>query len=73
MKAGLEEKPGIYGRSSYAAYVGKADGLTDSETAIEMLGGQEYLLAYQGLTAKRQKEVLTRILAKGTPCDRLRD
>ena len=105
MKAGLEEKPGTYGWSSYAAYAGKPDGLTDSEMAIEMLGGQEALLAYlaernedrlldlterkqgltdeqakaimkrvsgcesasafQGLEAKRQKEVLSKMLKKG--------
>ena len=77
MKAGLEEKPGTYGWSSYAAYTGKPDGLTDSEMAIEMLGGQEALLAYlaernedrlldlterkQGLTDEQAKNVIKKI------------
>lgn len=105
MKAGLEERPGTYRWSSYAAYAGKPDRLTDPEMAIGMLGGQEQLLAYlsernedqlldiaerkqrltdeqakaimkrmsgcesvsafQGLTAKQQKEVLTKMLQNG--------
>lgn len=105
MKAGLEETPGTYGWSSYAAYAGRADGLTNSELAVGMLGGQANLLAYlaeknedrlldvaerkqgltdeqakaimkrvsgcdnasafQLLTAKRQKEVLSTMLEKG--------
>ncbi len=77
MKAGLEETPGTYGWSSYAAYAGRADGLTDFELAVGMLGGQANLLAFlaekneerlmdvaerkQGLTDEQAKAIMKRV------------
>ena len=56
MKAGLEETPGTYGWSSYAAYAGRADGLTNSELAVGMPGEQANLLAY--LAEKNEDRLL---------------
>ena len=46
MKAGLEPAPGFYCWSSYGSYLGKNDGLTDTETAIAMVGGSGELLSF---------------------------
>ncbi len=73
MKAGLEEVPGTYRWTSYGSYAGEADGLTDPEMAVEMMGGQEHLLAYlaernedQLLDVSERKAGLTDEQAKAT-------
>lgn len=46
MKAGMEATPGHYPLSSYGAYSGQADGLTDTAFALDLLDGREALLRF---------------------------
>ncbi len=77
MKAGIETAPGSYQWSSYGSYVGKSDGLTDTDMAIDLVGSREKLIAFlaeknddslldisvrkPGVTEEQAKAVIQRI------------
>ncbi len=46
MKAGMEDAPGTYPWSSYGAYTGMNDRLTDTDAAASMFDSREELLAF---------------------------
>jgi len=46
MKAGIEQRPGTYAWSSYGAYKGHEDHITDILFAVDMIGGIDILHEY---------------------------
>ena len=56
IKAGLEETHGVYPWSSWAAYFGRNDPLTDVDFALLLAGGQEAL--HRFVTAQNEDKVM---------------
>ena len=73
MKAGIETAPGSYQWSSYGSYIGKRDGLTDTDMAIDLVGSREKLIAFLAEKQESIRDLLTSAGREKSSLEELRE